>query len=217
MKDVWQIDMVGRTSAERTGYATQKPETLLLRIIESCSREGDLCADFFGGSATLAAAAQKMGRKWISCDASGIAIAQSYSRLVKRNSAFTVLRSGDALDPCTLNVQIVASTGDDLTSVRLESYHLDKIPDLGADSEMVQTLLKQDSLQLLEYWSVDFHYDGKLHRPDRCFVRNDGIVTTCEGRAAGLISVCAVDVFGNRCFQVVDMGDEEDEELENLR
>ena len=47
MKDVWSIDMVGRTSAERTGYATQKPEALLERIVEAGSREGDICADFF--------------------------------------------------------------------------------------------------------------------------------------------------------------------------
>ena len=46
MKDVWQIDMVGRTSAERTGYATQKPEALLTRILESCTREGDIVCDF---------------------------------------------------------------------------------------------------------------------------------------------------------------------------
>ena len=50
MKDVWSIDMVGRTSHERTGYATQKPEKLLERIVEACSDEGDLCADFFAGS-----------------------------------------------------------------------------------------------------------------------------------------------------------------------
>ena len=49
-KDVWQIDMVGRTSSERTGYATQKPEALLRQILDSCTEEGDLCADFFCGS-----------------------------------------------------------------------------------------------------------------------------------------------------------------------
>ncbi|MDD2216499.1 MAG: site-specific DNA-methyltransferase, partial [Eubacteriales bacterium] len=54
-KDVWQLDMVGRTSAERTGYVTQKPEALIERILESCTGEGDLCADFFGGSGTMAA------------------------------------------------------------------------------------------------------------------------------------------------------------------
>ena len=47
------IDMVGRTSAERTGYATQKPEKLLERIVEACSDPGDLCADFFGDPGVL--------------------------------------------------------------------------------------------------------------------------------------------------------------------
>ena len=52
MKDVWNIDMVGRTSRERTGYATQKPEHLIARMIECCTKEGDLCADFFCGDGT---------------------------------------------------------------------------------------------------------------------------------------------------------------------
>ena len=91
MKDVWQIDMVGRTSAERTGYATQKPEQLLCRIIESCSREGDLCADFFCGSGTLAAAAEKLGRSWISCDVGELAAASCLKRMSVKKSAFTLL------------------------------------------------------------------------------------------------------------------------------
>ena len=47
MKDVWSIDMVGRTSAERTGYATQKPKQLINRIIEAFTDEGDIVADVF--------------------------------------------------------------------------------------------------------------------------------------------------------------------------
>jgi DNA modification methylase len=73
MKDVWQIDMVGRTSRERTGYATQKPEALLRRIVEACTEEGDLCIDLYGGSGTLAAAAQKLNRKWITVDENPLA------------------------------------------------------------------------------------------------------------------------------------------------
>lgn len=75
MKDVWSIDMVGRTSAERTGYATQKPEKLMERIIASCTDEGDLCADFFAGSGTLGAVCEKNGRRWLMCDEGGLAVA----------------------------------------------------------------------------------------------------------------------------------------------
>ena len=81
MKDVWTIDMVGRTSKERTGYATQKPEALVERILASGSRENDIVADFFCGSGTLAAAAENLGRRWIICDESEIAINAARERL----------------------------------------------------------------------------------------------------------------------------------------
>lgn len=53
---------------ENVGYATQKPEPLLERIIKASSNEGDLVCDFFGGSGTTAAVAEKLGRRWITCD-----------------------------------------------------------------------------------------------------------------------------------------------------
>jgi adenine specific DNA methylase Mod len=81
MKDVWPIDMVGRTSQERTGYATQKPEALIERILKAGSREGDLVADFFAGSSTLAKVADDNGRHWICCDNSEVAIESSIRRL----------------------------------------------------------------------------------------------------------------------------------------
>lgn len=55
-------------SREKTGYATQKPEALLERIIKASSNEGDLVVDMFGGSGTTAAVAEKLGRRWITCD-----------------------------------------------------------------------------------------------------------------------------------------------------
>ena len=81
MKDVWNIDMVGRTSSERTGYATQKPEKLLERIVAACSDEGDLCADFFAGSGSFGAVCARMGRRWILCDESPLATAAAVTRL----------------------------------------------------------------------------------------------------------------------------------------
>lgn len=45
-----------------------KPEALLERIIKASSNEGDLVCDFFGGSGTTAAVAEKLGRRWITCD-----------------------------------------------------------------------------------------------------------------------------------------------------
>lgn len=53
---------------EIVGYATQKPEALLERIIKASSNEGDLVCDFFGGSGTTAAVAERLGRRWITTD-----------------------------------------------------------------------------------------------------------------------------------------------------
>ncbi|MCH5178571.1 MAG: site-specific DNA-methyltransferase [Prevotellaceae bacterium] len=70
-RDVWEdINVIGTESdgSERTDYATQKPEKLLERIIKASSNEGDLVCDFFGGSGTTAAVAERLGRRWITSD-----------------------------------------------------------------------------------------------------------------------------------------------------
>ena len=53
---------------EVVNYATQKPEKLITRIIKTSSRENDIIADFYGGSGTTAAVAEKLNRRWITCD-----------------------------------------------------------------------------------------------------------------------------------------------------
>lgn len=66
--DVWDIPYENSMSKERVNYATQKPVALLERIIKSTSNEGDIVCDFFGGSGTTAAVAERLGRRWIICD-----------------------------------------------------------------------------------------------------------------------------------------------------
>lgn len=74
MKDYWLIDMVGRTSKERLGYPTQKPEALLERIIKASSNEGDIVLDPFCGCGTTVAVAEKLNRQFIGIDISSFAI-----------------------------------------------------------------------------------------------------------------------------------------------
>jgi DNA modification methylase len=80
--DIWtDIQFVQAFSHERLGYPTQKPEALLERIIKASSNEGDLVADFFCGSGTTPAVAEKLGRKWIACDSGKLAIETTIKRL----------------------------------------------------------------------------------------------------------------------------------------
>lgn len=85
-RDILSVDMVGRTSAERTGYATQKPEKLLEILIQSCCPEDGICADFFCGSGTLGAAAKKLGRRYVLCDQSELAVEISRNRLADKDT-----------------------------------------------------------------------------------------------------------------------------------
>lgn len=108
-KDVWQIDMVGRSSSERLNYATQKPEALLERIIDSVTEEGDLAADFFCGSGTLAAAAAKAGRRFICTDISSMAVANAIKRPLKEFCRLALKagidRSGADTAGCTADLR----------------------------------------------------------------------------------------------------------------
>lgn len=80
--DVWILDKVNNSALEGLGYETQKPEALLERIIKASSNEGDLVADFFNGSGTTAAVAEKLGRKWLACDLGRFAVHTTRKRLI---------------------------------------------------------------------------------------------------------------------------------------
>lgn len=67
-EDVWEIPIINSMSKERIGYATQKPENLLKIIIKASSNEDSIVADFYAGSGTTGAVAEKLGRKWIMSD-----------------------------------------------------------------------------------------------------------------------------------------------------
>lgn len=80
--DVFEMQHVQPTASERIGYPTQKPESLLSRIIAGATNEGDLVADFFVGSGTTAAVAEKLGRKWIASDLGKFAVHTTRKRMI---------------------------------------------------------------------------------------------------------------------------------------
>ncbi|MBL7119304.1 MAG: site-specific DNA-methyltransferase, partial [Dehalococcoidia bacterium] len=83
LQDIWtDILPIQSQAAERLGYDTQKPEPLLERIIKLSSNQGALVADFFCGSGTTMAVAEKLGRRWIGCDLSRYAIQVTRKRML---------------------------------------------------------------------------------------------------------------------------------------
>ncbi len=83
VQSLWDdIQSVVSWSQQITGYATQKPEDLLLRIVSASSNDSSLIADFFCGSGTTLTVAETLGRRWIGCDLSRFGIHTARKRLM---------------------------------------------------------------------------------------------------------------------------------------
>ena len=98
MPDVWEISMINPVAIEREyDYATQKPESLLDRIIKISSNENMIIADFFGGSGVTAAVANKLNRRFIHCDIGINSIQTTRDRLISDNAQFDILEIKDGV------------------------------------------------------------------------------------------------------------------------
>jgi len=148
--DVWtDIQVLNSAAEERVAYPTQKPEGLLERIIGASTKEGDLVADFFGGSGTTAAVAEKLGRKWITSDLGKFGIHTTRKRLIhvqrelkkdgKDFRAFEVLNLGRYERQAYLNVggklsgkkkeQALAKKEQEFRDLILKAYKAEPLPD----------------------------------------------------------------------------------------
>ena len=200
MKDVWNIDMVGRTSSERTGYATQKPEKLIERILYACTDDGDICADFFSGSGTLGAVCTKLNRPWIMCDEGDVATSSQILRLCKEAEsehnahakAFAVVRA-DTIEDAEKYARSSVSFSEELGCLRITDYKPDRFELSENDHDVAVKYISEDGTSAIHFWSVDHDYDGKIHRADEIVEKRD-FCTLKEGNT----HVIGYDVFGNR-------------------
>lgn len=107
VSDVWQDIASFQTivnSPEIVNYPTQKPEKLLYRVINSTTNIGDLVLDFFAGSGTTPAVAEKLGRRWIAVDVGKYSIYTIQKRLLQINNIRPfMLYSGGLYDAEKLN------------------------------------------------------------------------------------------------------------------
>ena len=150
--DLWDdISPLNSQALEDTQYPTQKPEALLERILKASSNEGDLVADFFCGSGTTAAVAEKLGRKWIATDLGKFGIHTTRKRLInvqrelktegKPFRAFEVLNLGRYERQAYLNVsarlsakkkgEALAKKERDFRDLILKAYRAEPLPDAG--------------------------------------------------------------------------------------
>lgn len=136
--DVWDLDKINNSSLEGLGYATQKPEALLERIIKASSNENSIVADFFGGSGTTAAVAEKLGRRWITSDLGKPACMIMRKRLVDNEAKPFLFQSvGDYQREIFASSREFKRIGD-LARVVLNLFGALPFPDDGAPANLGQ-------------------------------------------------------------------------------
>lgn len=86
--DVWRLSMLQPADKKQNlKFNTQKPESLLERIISATTNEGDLVADFFSGSGTTAAVAERLGRRWVASDIGKPSVMITRKRLIDQDAS----------------------------------------------------------------------------------------------------------------------------------
>lgn len=166
-RDVWELSVLGRTSGERQGYGTQKPEELLERIVRASSNEGSLVGDFFAGSGSLAAVADRLGRDWIVADLgqmSSLTIRRRLAQQAVGGYAFYYLNEANFSKKNTLEFKLLCEDKKEV-SISLQKFNLD-FDDLDLDElkkESLEEIYEEDSLALIDYLALTYVQEGRLN------------------------------------------------------
>ena len=198
LQDIWtDISKIHNQSSELTGYSTQKPEALLERIIKTSSNEGDLVADFFCGSGTTAAVAEKLGRKWIATDLGKFGIHTTRKRLIQvqrsQQEVGMPFRAFEVLNLGRYERQAYLNVGGRLSGTQKEAALAQK------EREFRELILRAYKAQPLEDQSF-FHGKnagrlvvvGPINLPvGRLFVEE--VITECRKRSASRADLLAFE------------------------
>ena len=218
LKDVWNINIVGRSSGERVGYGTQKPEELLERIISTSSNKDSIVADFFAGSGTTGVVAEKLGRRYIMGDKGQISILTIMKRIAENKGGTYNLKGSKgtkAISKLKIDSIEKEKIKDDkyLLKIKLGKYKLDlnMIKLNKKDKLIVSKILSKDSFALIDYIALDLNYDGKIpniryedyRKKDYNKVDNEISVILDKSLEDHYIYLKAIDVFGNEYREIL--------------
>lgn len=216
--DVWEIPYINPVSTERIDYPTQKPEALLERTILASSNPGDLVMDIFGGSGTTAAVAEKLGRRWITCDFGKHAIYTMQKRLLRIGESKAlmeeqdkdgkvIVKKGDPYKKPPKPFCVVSAGAYDFSHVMDLRKHKDKYIDfvlalfnLTRDEEKakkyklanIYAVSDNHPVEVYPVWDDEFLKQVKI---DEAYLR--GIVAQAGGRLKGEYIIIAPESCAN--------------------
>jgi adenine specific DNA methylase Mod len=218
LDNLW-IDIAGYQKIKRTSYPTENSEALLKRVIEISTSEGDIVADFFSGSGTTLAMAEKLGRKWLGIDIGMLSINEIRKRILRivERSPFEFHRIVD--EKKYPNSEKETTFDFDIK--------IDKRP-LAQGTEIVLTLtnllystpmrklLNYSYIDLVDHWEIDWNYDKSVAKigwySNREIKRKkvESNVTSSIGykysqRKEIVIWVNVIDIFGNTSHKTIQI------------
>lgn len=151
--DVWYIQSVNPVAKEKVHYPTQKPEELLERIIKSSTDQGDLVLDFFGGSGTTMAVAEKLGRRWIICDLGKLAYFTMQKRMLSIQNSKSLELNNNRLTNMKAT-SVYGKPANPFITCKLGLY------DLGKTLSLEWENYKKFVSQLFEFECKDYQISG---------------------------------------------------------
>lgn len=217
----WWTDInkiLSPTAYENVKYPTQKPRQLLKRIIHMASNPGDLVADFFAGSGTTAEVCNELGRSWILCDNSPLALQTTMSRLTQADSPpFAIYAQSDPQSTA------LSETGSSAALLRMKNI---TVQNNGADHFWVSIGIdyyqpevlpeKWDPDQFaayIEFWEIDPDYNDKVFTSQYQLFRSPkqkakllplNILLSLPRKKTYKIAVKLYDIFARQHFQIIE-------------
>lgn len=202
-KDVWEINMVGRTSKERVGYETQKPEKLLEKIILASTDENSIVADFFAGSGTTLAVANRLGRQWVGSDMSKSSILTIKKRISKSNykeiHSEGIFENSEKEGELLLETRTLANNDINTLKINLLDYkpNIESLKFTKKNKLVIDEILTKDALALLDYISIIRVKDNTIIYEDFKTREKPWIERSFEVQIQGEdIVLIAIDIFG---------------------
>ena len=190
--DVWNdLSHLQQRDPERTGYDTQKPLSLLDRIVRCGSREGDIVLDPFAGSSTTLEAAMRLGRSFIGIDRCSLTLNIARRRL--QGAAHALEYPPFEGEPFC---EASAAPGVGFYHVTLHRFEL--------EPSLLDRMF--DGLDGVDSWSVGYLRDGEYRASAEAVrtKRNPALAASLDAPAyAGQLAVCVNDVSGRSfCYEI---------------
>ncbi|SKA02702.1 site-specific DNA-methyltransferase [Selenihalanaerobacter shriftii] len=217
VSDIW-VDK-GVAPIQKEAYPTQKPESLLERIIELASDEGNIVGDFFCGSGTTLSVAEKLNRRWIGADINKVAVQTTRDRILNLNSEvdfkvstvstnklYNDVENESGLKP-TVNLK-TKLVNKELTINVVDFYSPELIEKL---QEQQQDVEIQDFIQVISSVHIDFNYKGTFNPT---YIQTDKIEKeiqhSYQNSGNYQVAIQLSDILGHEVLRVIKVDINED-------